>query len=87
MESPKDGAELHLASFCLAGTELCLAGADDAAFSALKVKYAEVLGGALPGMPPDRSMELELETGGAPMRRSRPGTRLSDGGLAELPRC
>ena len=29
-------------------------------------------------------MELELETGGAPMPRSRPVKRLSDGELAEL---
>jgi hypothetical protein len=35
-------------------------------------------------MPPDRGMELELETGGAPMPRSRPVKRLSDGELAEL---
>ena len=35
-------------------------------------------------MPPDRrGMELELETGGAPMPRSRPVKRLSDGELAE----
>ena len=63
MEVLKDGTELHLASFCLADAELCLAGADDPAFAALKVKYADVLGGAPPGMPPDRGMELELETG------------------------
>ena len=35
-------------------------------------------------MPLDRCMELELETGGAPMPRSRPVKRLSDGELAEL---
>ena len=44
----------------------------------------EVLGGAPTGMPPDRGMELELETGVAPMPRSRPVKRLSDGELAEL---
>ena len=84
MEVLKDGTELHLASFCLADAELQLAGTDDPAFEALKVKYADVLGGAPPGMPPDRGMELELETGGAPMPRSRPVKRLSDGELAEL---
>ena len=35
-------------------------------------------------MPPDRGMELELETGGAPMPRSRPVKRQSDGELAKL---
>ena len=35
-------------------------------------------------MPPDRGMELELETGDARMLRSRPLMRLSDGELAEL---
>jgi hypothetical protein len=35
-------------------------------------------------MPPDRSMELELETGDATMPRSRNVKRLSDGELAEL---
>ncbi len=43
-----------------------------------------MLGGALPGMPPDRGMELELETGDAPMPRSRPVKSLSNGELAEL---
>ncbi len=42
------------------------------------------------GTPPDCGMKLEfappisLETGGAPMPRSRPVKRLSDGALAEL---
>jgi hypothetical protein len=79
-----DGTELHLASFCLADAELRLAGADDVSFAALKAKNADVLGGASPSMPPDRGMELELETGGAPMPRSRPVKRLSDSELAEL---
>ncbi len=80
----KDGTELHLASFCLADAELRLEGTGDPVFAALKITYADVLGGGPPGMPPDRGMELELETGGAPMPRSRPVTRLSDGELAEL---
>ena len=42
------------------------------------------LGGAPPGMSPDRGMELELETGDSRMPRSRPVKRLSDGELAEL---
>ena len=84
VEVLKDGTVLHLASFCLADAELRLEGADDPAFATLKVRYADVLGGAPAGMPPDRGMELELETGGAPMPRSRPVKRLSDGELAEL---
>ena len=84
VELLKDGTELHLASFCLADAELQLQGTDDAAFAALKHEYADVLGGAPPGMPPDRGMELELETGDAPMPRPRPVKRLSDGELAEL---
>ena len=84
VEVLKDGTELHLASFCLADAELQLVGADDPAFAALKGRYADVLGGPPPGMPPDRCMELELETGNARMPRSRPVKRLSDGELAEL---
>jgi len=84
VEVLKDGTELHLASFCLEDSALHLAGADDPAFAAVKTKYADVLGGAPPGLPPDRGMELELETGDAPMPRSRPVKRLSDGELAEL---
>ena len=80
----KDGTELHLASFCLADAELHLTGADEPAFAALKARYSDVLGGAPHGMPPDRGMELELETGDARMPRSRPVKRLSDGELAEL---
>jgi hypothetical protein len=60
------------------------AGTDDPAFAALKVEYADVLGGAPPGLPPDRGMELELVTGGAPMPRLRPVKRLYDGELAQL---
>ncbi len=49
MEVLKDGMEammeLHLASFCLADSELHLEGTDDPAFAVLKVKYADVLGG------------------------------------------
>ena len=60
------------------------AGRTVAAFAALKVEYADVLGGAPPGMPPERGMELVIETGDAPMPRSRPVKRLSEGELAEL---
>ena len=84
VEVLKDGTELHLASFCLEDSALHLAGADDPAFTTIKAKYSDVLGGAPPGLPPDRGMELELETGDAPMPRSRPVKRLSDGELAEL---
>ena len=65
VELLKDGTvtELYLASFGLADAELRVEGADDPAFAMLKVRYADVLGGAPSGMPPDRGMELELETG------------------------
>jgi hypothetical protein len=71
--------ELQLASFSLADAELCLEVIDDVALAALKAEYADV-----PGMPPGRGMELELESGNAPMPRSRPVKRLSDGELAEI---
>ncbi len=63
VEVLRNGTELHLASSCLAGVELRLAGDDDAAFAALKVEYADAVGGAPPGLPPERGMELVLETG------------------------
>ena len=85
MEVLKDGTALHLASFCLADAELRLEGADDPAFAALKVRYADVFGGAPAGMPPDRGIDLELEMVGAPMPRSRPVRRLSDGELRAQP--
>ncbi len=62
-----DGTVDLLASFCLTDAGLHLAGADDPALAALKAQYADVLRGAPPDLPPDRGMELELETGGAPM--------------------
>jgi len=68
----------------LTDAELRLEGRDDPAFTALKAEYADVLGGAPPGLPPDRGMELVIETGEAPMPRSRPVKRLSEGELAEL---
>lgn len=93
MERLKDGPELHLVSFCtsslLADEELHLTGTDNPAFDDLKSRYADVLGWVPLGLPPDRCMELELETGDAPMpvkRLSfhRPVKRLSEGELAEL---
>ncbi len=80
----RDGTELHLASFGLADAELRLEGADAPAFATLKAEYADVLGGPPPGLPPDRGMELVIETGDALMPRSRPVKRLSEGKLAEL---
>jgi hypothetical protein len=76
--------ELHLASFNVTDAELLLAGDDDPAFAALKVKYADVLGRAPPRLPPELGMELFLKTGDAPMQWSRPVKRLSEGELAEL---
>ncbi len=72
-------------SLCLADADsellVCLAGADDPAFSTFKVQYADVLGRAPSGKLQDRCMELELETGDAPMPLSRPVKRLIDGEL------
>ena len=52
MEVLKDGTELRLTSSCLADAELRLVATDDPAFkfAALKVKYADVLDGAPPGL-------------------------------------
>ncbi len=73
IEALRDGTELHLASFHVADAELHLACDDDPDFAALKVEYADVLGGAPPGLPQDQGMEL---TGDAPMQLSRPMKRL-----------
>ena len=83
VEVLKDGTELHLASLG-PDAALRLNGRDNPAFKALQQKFKDVLNGAPPGLPPDRGMELELETGSHPMPRSRPIKRLSDGELTEL---
>ena len=80
MEVLRNGTKLHLASFCLADTELSLEGADNPAFVALNAEYVDVLGGAPPGLPPDRGMGLVMEKG-EPMQRQHPVKRLSKGGL------
>ena len=64
--------------------ELRLEGKDDPAFELLIARYQETLGGPPKGLPPDRRIELVLETGDAPMPRSRPLKRLSAGELEEL---
>jgi transposase InsO family protein len=81
-----DGTVLHLASLRLADASLALEGTDHPAFAALKAEFADVLGGPPPGLPPDRGIELVLETGDRPMPRTRPLKRLSEGELAELRR-
>ena len=86
IELLNDGTELHLASLRLVDTSLTLSGADHPAFAALKDEFADVLGGPPPGLPPDRGIELVLETGTRPMPRTRPIKRLSEGELAELRR-
>ena len=78
-----DGTELHLASFCLADTELLLMGTDNSAFDELKTQYSDMLGAVPPGLPPDRCMELEPEKGDELMPLPRPVNRLSGGELAE----
>ncbi len=62
--------------------------ADPPEFSALASEYADFLGGAPAGLPPDRGPEFELriDTGTAPMPRSRPMKRWSQGGLDECRR-
>jgi hypothetical protein len=80
------GTELHLASLRFVDTSFNLQGADHPAFAALKSEFADVLGGPPPGLPPDRGIELLLETGDRPraMPRTRPTKRLSEGELFEL---
>ena len=86
VELLSDGTELHLASVRFVDTSLDLQGSDHPAFAALKAEYADVLGGPPPGLPPDRGIELVLDTGDRPMPRTRPVKRLSEGELAELRR-
>jgi hypothetical protein len=78
------GTELHLALFNVADAELSLAGDDDPAFATLKVEYADVLGGAPPGLQQEQGMELVLKTGDVLMLQSLPVKLLSEGELAEL---
>ncbi len=66
---------LHPSVWTLADAKLRLTGTNDPAFEVLKAKYADVLGGAPPGLPPDSVMELKLETGDAPTQWSRPALR------------
>ena len=85
-ETLDDGTELHLATLRFADAALALEGQDHPAFAELKVEFADVLGGPPSGLPPDRGIELVLETGSRPMPRTRPLKRLSEGELAELRR-
>ena len=79
-----DGTELHLASLRLVDASIEMQGSDHPAFAALKAEYADVLAGPPRGLPPDRGIELVLETGDRSMPRTRPVKRLSEGELAEL---
>ena len=81
-----DGTELHLATVRFSDASISLEGDDHPAFAALKAEFADVLAGPPPGLPPDRGIELVLETGDRPMPRTRPLKRLSEGELAELRR-
>ena len=83
-EDLRDGTTLFLATLGVVDGELRLEGKDDPAFAPLIAKYQETLGGPPKGLPPDRGIELVLETGDAPMPRSRPLKRLSAGELEEL---
>ncbi len=57
----------------MADAELRLAGHDNPAFAVLKAENTDMLGGASQGMPPERGMELVLETGDALMLQQGPG--------------
>jgi hypothetical protein len=50
----------------------------------LKMEYADLLGGAPPGLPQERGVELVLKKGDALMQRPRQVKRLSEGELAKL---
>jgi hypothetical protein len=88
-EALRDGTVLHLASFrvCLADAEPRLEGAesvDDLAFAPLKATYAHQR------LPLERDMDLRvvIESGGAPMPRSRrSGCREGAGGAATRAAC
>ena len=80
----QDGTTLFLATLGVVDGELRLEGKDDPAFEPLIARYQETLGGPPKGPPPDRGIELVLETGDAPMPRSRPLKRLPAGELEEL---
>ena len=67
-----DGTELHLASLRFVDTSITFASTDHPAFAALKEEFFDVLGGPPRGLPPDRGIELTLETGGRPMPQTRP---------------
>ena len=77
MELLAEGTELHLTSLRFADASLALEGQDHPDFAALKAEFADVLAGPPPGLPPDRGIELVLETGNLPMPRTRPIKRLS----------
>ena len=81
-----DGTEPHLASLRFVNTTIALDGQDHPALAALKDEFADIMLGPPPGLPPDRVIELALETGSRPTPRTRPIKRLSAGELAELRR-
>jgi len=79
-----DGTELFVGAFSLVQPDAPPPGPDHPAFEALVQEYDDVFN--LPiGMPPDRGREFELviDTGDAPMPRSRPLKRFSQGELDE----
>ena len=59
-------------------------GGDHPAMHPLLREFAGVLGGPPPGMPPDRGIELCIDTGDHPMPRTRPLPRISAGEMEEL---
>ena len=88
-EELPDGTLLDTGHFRIAEVDRLSAPSDAAppepAFEALAEEFADVLAGPPPGLPPDRGLEFELHinTGTAPMPRSRPMRRWSIGELEE----
>jgi hypothetical protein len=84
-----DGTELFLGTILpVEEPAPTRADGDPPEFVALAAEFADVLAGPPPGLPPDRGPEFELriETGSAPMPRSRPMKRWSQGELDECRR-
>jgi len=84
-----DGTVVGLGSISIAAEDLSFSTpveeADPPEFEDLKRDFAATLAGPPPGLPPDRGPEFELHiyTGDAPMARSRPMKRFSEGEMEE----
>ena len=79
-----DGTELHLLHMRPEDDKLTLAGKDHPAMAEVLLRHKGVFDDPPPGLPPDRGIELCLNTGDRPMPPSRPVERLSARELTEL---